>query len=173
MNRVIACLLLLFLSPLLIIIAFLLAIMQGMPIFFLQERIGLHQKKFRIIKFRTMEDQEPTMIGNVLRKTGIDELPQLINIVRGEMNFIGPRPLTSKDIDRLQWSKAYHRVRWSTKPGLTGLAQLSPICNKKMSIYLDRYYVNHHHWFLDFKILLYSCLSLFIGKQRAKTYFYR
>ncbi len=109
------------------------------------------------------------MIGRVLRKTGIDEIPQLINIIKGNITFIGPRPLNQFDVERLEWTTEYHSVRWHIKPGLTGLAQLSPICHKKMTLFWDRYYVAHQSLRLDLKIISASLLTLFIGKGRVKA----
>jgi lipopolysaccharide/colanic/teichoic acid biosynthesis glycosyltransferase len=120
-----------------------------------------------------MKNGKVFFFGKILRKTGIDELPQLFNIIKGEMNFIGPRPLTNHDIERLSWNSSYHEIRWDTKPGLTGLAQLSPICNKKMSFYLDKYYAENKSIELDFKILYVSFLTLFIGKNKAKKILFK
>jgi lipopolysaccharide/colanic/teichoic acid biosynthesis glycosyltransferase len=120
-----------------------------------------------------MKNGKVFFFGKILRKTGIDELPQLFNIIKGEMNFIGPRPLTNNDIERLSWNTKYHESRWSTKPGLTGLAQLSPICNKKMSFYLDKYYAENKSIILNFKIFYVSFLTLFIGKNKAKTILFK
>ena len=80
-----------------------------------------------------MDNNKITALGNFLRRTGIDEIPQLINILIGDMNFIGPRPLTKQDIIRLEWNTNFHDIRWGIKPGITGLSQLSPICNKRVS----------------------------------------
>lgn len=117
-----------------------------------------------------MLDGKITFFGKVLRKTGIDEIPQLINIVKGDMSFVGPRPLTKADIDRLQWNDPYYNKRWNLKPGIVGLAQLSPVCHKKMSWYLDKYYINEHTFGLDMKILTSSFLIPFVGKSQMKKW---
>ena len=168
MNRLIAFTLLLILLPFLVIISCVIILFEQESAFFIQERIGIKKLSFRLIKLRTMKDNRITFIGSILRKTGIDEIPQLINILKGEMNFIGPRPLTQNDIERLGWQTEYYRKRWNVKPGLTGLAQLSPICHKKMSFFLDSYYVKNRKITLDFCILFMSFLVLFIGKQNVK-----
>ena len=94
------------------------------PILFLQERIGLREIPFLIYKFRTMRDGKVTRVGRILRRTGLDELAQLFNILLGDMNIVGPRPLTKFDIDRLGWNQYKFVKRFSVKPGLTGLAQV-------------------------------------------------
>lgn len=117
-----------------------------------------------------MKDGEVTFVGRVLRRTGIDELPQLINILKGDMSFIGPRPLTLADIERLEWDSAYYEKRWELRPGIVGLAQLSPICHKKMSWYLDKYYIQEQSMLLDMKILFSSILIPFVGKSQMKKW---
>lgn len=136
------------------------------PLFF-QMRIGKNKKKFTIIKLRTMKKNSVTKLGDLLRKTGIDELPQLLNIISGSMSFVGPRPLTESDITRLGWDDNYHENRWKCRPGLTGLAQLSPSCNKKMSWFLDKKYVQCNSILLDLKIIISSFAVLFLGKKRV------
>lgn len=140
--------------------------------FFLQSRVGRHKKSFTIIKLRTMKNNNITAAGAILRRTGIDELPQLLHILFAQMSFVGPRPLTTCDIDRLGWNDAYHADRWNVRPGLTGLAQLSPVCNKKMSWFLDKKYIRCHGVSLDLKILLTSFLVLVAGKTKATKWIY-
>ena len=119
--------------PLLIVIGILIKITIGSPIFFIQKRPGLREKLFYLIKFRTMnnkkdrfgnllnDDKRFTTLGNWLRKTSIDEIPTLINIIKGEMSFVGPRPLL---IEYLDLYSDFERKRHLVKPGLTGLAQI-------------------------------------------------
>lgn len=135
--------------------------------FFIQERLGKSKRIFKIIKLRTMKNNQVTSIGKVLRKTGIDELPQLLNILFFQMSFVGPRPLTQADIERLGWDDAYHEKRWKSRPGITGLAQLSPICHRKMSWFLDQKYIRCQNFLLDLRILLSSIAVIFVGKKRA------
>lgn len=138
--------------------------------FFTQERLGKYKKPFTIYKFRTMTDQKITVIGKVLRKTGIDELPQLLNILIGQMSFVGPRPLTESDIIRLGWDRKYYEKRWSVNPGIVGLAQLTPVCHKKMSWFYDSLYLKNQSLFLDLKIIIAAALIPLVGKQRVKKW---
>ena len=123
-----------FLSPLIIIIAILIKIKLGSPIFFIQKRPGLKEKMFPLIKFRTMnnkkdqegklleDDKRLTVFGKWLRETSIDEIPTLINIIKGEMSFVGPRPLLKEYLDLYS---EVERQRHLVNPGLTGLAQIN------------------------------------------------
>jgi lipopolysaccharide/colanic/teichoic acid biosynthesis glycosyltransferase len=77
-------------------------------ILFKQERIGKDKKPFQILKFQTMVNEVPTSTGKLLRKTGLDELPQFINVFKGDMSIVGPRALTNYDIERLSWNDDYH-----------------------------------------------------------------
>jgi lipopolysaccharide/colanic/teichoic acid biosynthesis glycosyltransferase len=141
---------------------------SGMPFVFKQERIGLNKTPFVIYKFRTMKNGKITILGKILRKTGIDELFQLINIVIGTMNFVGPRPLTKADIERLKWNDKSFRARWDVKPGITGLAQLTNVCDARVSWERDKYYVANRSPRLDRKILCQSVLIPFLGKTKVK-----
>jgi lipopolysaccharide/colanic/teichoic acid biosynthesis glycosyltransferase len=169
MQKILAVILLLLSLPLLIVVSLVILLFEFENAFFFQMRLGLHKKTFIIYKFRTMKNGRITFLGKFLRKTGIDEIPQLINIIKGNLNFIGPRPLTQIDIERLNWTSKYYNVRWNIKPGLTGLSQLSPICHKKMTLFWDKYYVNHKNMILDVKIICASFLTLIIGKKRVKA----
>jgi len=139
------------------------------PLFF-QERIGLNKKVFTIIKLRSMKNGHITKPGRILRKTGIDELPQLFNIIFTDMSFVGPRPITQFDIDRLGWNGNYYASRWQVRPGITGLAQISKSCHKKMSWFLDKKYVQCNNFLLDFKIIFSSFAILFVGKIKVKKW---
>lgn len=135
---------------------------------FIQERIGLNKEPFLVYKIRTMHHDKITGIGRILRKTGIDELPQLFNIMKGEMNFVGPRPLTKADIVRLNWNDKTKEIRWSVRPGITGLAQLVNVCDANVSWDCDMQYIEARSIKTDLKILWKSFLVPFIGKQKAK-----
>ncbi|MBK8927251.1 MAG: sugar transferase [Crocinitomicaceae bacterium] len=139
---------------------------------FTQTRLGKFKKTFRILKLRTMKNNQVTHLGGVLRRTGIDELPQLFHVIAGKMSFVGPRPLTQADVERLNWNDTYHQTRWSVAPGLTGLAQLSPVCNKKMSWFLDMKYCLCRSFSLDLKIIMASAIIPFIGKQKTIRWFH-
>lgn len=120
--------------PLMLIIAVLVKIKLGSPIIFKQERVGLNEKIFTLYKFRTMTDARDekgellsdnarlTKFGKMLRYTSLDELPQLFNILKGDMSIIGPRPLL---VEYLPFYKEYHKQRHSVRPGLSGLAQVN------------------------------------------------
>ena len=99
-----------------------------------------------------------------LRKSGLDEIPQLYNIIRGDMNFVGPRPLTQFDINRLNWNKPEFSKRWTVKPGITGLAQLSKTCNSSLALKNDIYYIENKSFSLDLKLIVKSLLVPIIGK---------
>jgi lipopolysaccharide/colanic/teichoic acid biosynthesis glycosyltransferase len=161
------------LLPILILVALFIFVADFHSPFFFQDRVGLNKRMFKIVKFRTMLDGKITKLGMVLRRTGIDELPQMINILLGKMSFVGPRPLTVADIDRLQWNSSYYEQRWNVRPGIVGLAQLSPICHKKMSWFFDQYYIRKQSLWLDFRILSSSVLIPFVGKKQVKKWLYK
>lgn len=120
-----------------------------------------------------MHKDKITGIGRVLRKTGIDELPQLLNIMKGEMNFVGPRPLTEADIIRLNWDDAAHEIRWSIPPGITGMAQLINVCDAQVSWDCDMQYIKTRSTKTDLQLLWKSFLVPFIGKQKAKQFIHK
>ncbi len=151
-------------SPIVLISFFILMYQNKGKVFFFQERPGLHQKAFRIIKFKTMTDskdeegkllpdnQRITKAGKIIRKLSIDELPQLINVLKGDMSLVGPRPLLLKYIPLYSENQLRrHEVR----PGITGWAQVngrnSISWTKKFE--LDVYYVDHLSFLFDCKIL--------------------
>lgn len=151
-ERLAAGVLLLALTPLLMVIALILLIEQGLPVMFSQARVGLGRKPFVLYKFRTMADGRLTRIGRTLRATGLDELPQLYNIAGGTMAFVGPRPLTRDDVERLGWDTADHDVRWLALPGLTGPAQLSPVCSAANTWRLDERFVRERSPMLSLSV---------------------
>lgn len=151
-------------SPVLLIVAILVRMKLGSPIFFRQARVGLNGEIFEMIKFRTMKDAydtngEPlpdserlTSFGQFLRKTSLDELPELINVLKGDMSLVGPRPLL---VEYLPLYSEEQMRRHNVRPGITGYAQVNGRNNiswaKKFE--LDIYYVNHFSLYLDIKIL--------------------
>lgn len=169
MQRIFAFILLATLIPVILITALAIVVLSGFPILFIQERVGLERKTFSIYKFRTMRNGKIRFIGKVLRKTGIDEIPQLINIIGGSMVFVGPRPLTKSDIDRLEWNTSQHNERWTVKPGITGPAQLVNVCDKNVTWQNDIDYVRNKSIKLDLKVLKQSLLVPFIGKSKTKN----
>ena len=170
MNRVFAFLIFLISIPFLLVIAFLLVLIDNQNPLFFQERLGKGRVPFQLIKLRTMKDGRITVIGKILRKTGIDEIPQMINIIKGDMNFIGPRPLMQSDVIRLGWENERYDMRWGCKPGLTGLAQLSLMCHRRISFFYDVYYVNNRSFAMDIYIISMSCLVVFFGKDVVKVF---
>ena len=112
-------------APVMAAVAVAVLIDDGPPVFFRQERLGYRRRPFRMVKFRSMRDGRVTRVGGGLRATGLDEIPQLGNILRGDMSAVGPRPLTADDVARLGWTGVEFDFRWACRPGLTGLAQVS------------------------------------------------
>lgn len=166
---------LLLLSPLFIIIGIAIKKDSKGPIFFTQERVGLRGEKFRIVKFRTMLTFEEsyyadgtqienydriTKVGNLLRKTSLDELPQLINIFKGDMSLVGPRPTLSYQVENYD---SFQMKRLEVKPGLTGLAQVSGrnSLTWEDKINYDLQYVNKLWFITDVIIILRTFLVLF------------
>ena len=156
-----AFILLLMLCPFLILIS-LINLSVGMPVLFYHERPGLKAKSFKIIKFCTIQPESGTigLIGNVLRKTSLDELPQLINVLRGEMSLIGPRPLL------MAYMEVYtndQKRRHDAKPGITGLAQVSGRNDLSLErkIEYDLEYVSNVSFSLDLKILIRTFSQIF------------
>ncbi len=167
---------LIILSPIFVILMVLIKLDSKGPILFKQKRIGRHKKHFYILKFRTMRintpkdiithmlenpDQWITKMGKFLRKTSLDEIPQIINILKGDMSIIGPRPALWNQYDLIEeWDK--YDVH-SLHPGLTGYAQINgrdelPIPEKAK---LDGYYVKHISLWLDIKIFFGTIISIF------------
>lgn len=179
MKRGIDCILsligLIILSPILLIIAVIIKVTSPGPILFRQERVGKNNEHFRIMKFRTMRidtpkdcpthllenpDQYITKIGHILRKTSLDELPQLWNIFIGDMAVIGPRPSLPNqyDLNELRDQNGASAVR----PGLTGLAQISGRDELEISVKaaLDGEYVKNISFFMDLKLFLGTFISV-------------
>ncbi|HHW40486.1 MAG TPA: sugar transferase [Syntrophomonadaceae bacterium] len=156
---------LLVLSPLMLIIAILVLVSMGAPVLFRQVRPGLHGKPFVLYKFRTMrdafdgdgkplpDDRRLTPLGRFLRNTSLDELPELYNVLKGEMSLVGPRPLLMEYLDRYTPEQAR---RHEVKPGITGWAQVHGrnALSWEEKFRLDVWYVNHRSLWLDIKILL-------------------
>lgn len=173
LDRAAALVGLLILAPVLVVIAGIILCANGRPILFRQQRIGRHYQPFTIVKFRTMSHGQVTSVGKVLRQTGLDELPQLWNILRGDMSWIGPRPLTEADITRLGWDKPYYRGRWRVKPGITGLAQLYGGIGRKVTLLCDQTYISKLTAATDLKILIASLLICVLGKRCVRRRLYQ
>ena len=163
-DRFFAFLLLLFFLPVILVVALLIWWQMGAPVFFRQERPGKDEKIFRIYKFRTMSDERDEKgellpdekrlhgVGQWIRTLSLDELPQLINVLRGEMSFVGPRPLL---VEYLPLYNEEQKRRHDVLPGITGWAQVNgrnAISWEEKFAY-DVWYVDHQSFLLDMKIL--------------------
>lgn len=112
-----------------------------------------------------MENNRVTRFGKIIRTLGLDELPQLVNILKGDMAFVGPRPLTSYDIQRLGWDSSLFDKRWSVKPGITCKAQLSKVCNADQSMDNDLWYVANKSLVIDLCLITKSIFVPLTGKR--------
>lgn len=154
--------------PVMAIAAAAVSIDDGRPVLFRQPRLGYRRRPFSIIKIRTMRDGRITRVGRVLRATGLDEVPQFINILSGEMSAVGPRPLTDADVQRLGWTGAAFDFRWEAKPGLTGLAQILGAASPKEALELDRAYTARWNPLLDCQLIALSFAVNVFGKSRVQ-----
>jgi len=155
-------------SPAMAVIAGAIVLEDGRPVLFRQQRVGRRRRPFTILKFRSMRDGRITRVGRMLRATGLDELPQFINILRGEMSAVGPRPLTESDVERLGWTAPRYDFRWRVLPGLTGLAQVSAPRSGRLSLGLDRCYVARRSLSLDVRLVALSFAVNALGKKRVR-----
>ena len=181
LDIVISLMALIFLSPVLILVALMIKLDSNGPIFFIQKRLGKNMKMFNIYKFRTMvpdavkyqkvgvevkgDDFRITRIGKILRRFKIDELAQLINVLKGDMSIVGPRPTLPEYIDHYE---EWELRRFEVRPGLTGLAQVNG------NIYLDRQeksaydikYIEQMSFVTDLKIILKTVAIILFGEDR-------
>jgi lipopolysaccharide/colanic/teichoic acid biosynthesis glycosyltransferase len=157
-------------APVMAVIATALVIDDGRPVFFRQERVGYQRRPFQILKFRSMRDGRVTRVGRLLRATGLDELPQFVNIVRGQMSAVGPRPLTADDVARLGWSGSAFDFRWVCRPGLTGLAQLVGARADDDALELDRIHTARWSLSLDCQLIAWSFAVNAFGKVRIRRW---
>jgi exopolysaccharide biosynthesis polyprenyl glycosylphosphotransferase len=167
------------LSPLTILIALVIKLTSRGPVFYSQERLGLHRKPYNLLKFRTMrvdaeedgpqwatkDDARTTLAGRLMRRLRLDEIPQFINVVRGEMSLIGPRPERQHFIELLEKEIPYYDLRFATRPGLTGWAQVNfPYGNSvedaHTKLQYDLYYIQEKSLALDAVILLKTLQTL-------------
>ena len=171
--------------PIMILAAIIVKLESKGPIFFIQERIGEGNRKFNIVKFRSMttdaekdgpkwaskNDSRITGWGKIMRATRIDELPQLWNVLKGEMSFVGPRPEREYFIQQLEKEIPYYNLRHTVKPGLTGWAQVmypygSSVEDAYRKLQYDLYYIKHHDILFDIKVLLKTVTIVVFGKGR-------
>ena len=165
LQRLLALVLLLLLSPLMLVTALFVRLRLGGPVLFSQQRPGLHGRPFQLVKFRTMtqrrdgngallpDEQRLTPFGQLLRRSSLDELPELLNILRGDMVFVGPRPLL---MDYLPLYSHEQARRHLVRPGLTGWAQVHGrnALSWEEKFRLDVWYVDHQSFWLDLRIFL-------------------
>jgi sugar transferase (PEP-CTERM system associated) len=157
---------------------------SGLPVFYTQERVGHGGRRFRIVKLRTMRqdaeadgrprwaglnDSRVTRVGSFLRRTRIDELPQLWNVLRGDMSFVGPRPERPFFVEQLIEQIPFYDVRHSVKPGVTGWAQCryaygATLEDGLAKLQYDLYYVKNHSLFLDLMVLVETVQVVILGK---------
>ena len=140
---------------------------SGSPLF-AQPRVGRERHPFTILKLRSMREQRVTRVGHWLRRTGIDELPQFVNVLRGEMSIVGPRPLTQQDVDRLGWHDPPHDWRFATNPGITGLSQLFARPTLRSARRLDRLYLQRQNMLLDLRLIALSFAVNLAGKRHVR-----
>ena len=155
-------------SPVMAVIAAAIVLEDGWPVLFRQERLGRRRRPFTILKFRSMRDGRITRVGRMLRATGLDELPQFVNILRGDMGAVGPRPLTESDVTRLGWMAPWYDFRWQVLPGLTGLAQVTEARSGRVSLALDRRYVARQSLSFDVRLIAVSFAINALGKRRVR-----
>jgi lipopolysaccharide/colanic/teichoic acid biosynthesis glycosyltransferase len=160
-------------SPIMAVLATAILVEDGRPVLFRQVRLGRARRPFTIIKFRTMTDGRMTRVGRVLRATGLDELPQFVNILRGDMSAVGPRPLADADVQRLGWTVPRFDFRWWVRPGLTGLAQVMGAASGRHSASLDRFYVGYGKLSLDVRLVALSFAINALGKARIREWLLR
>jgi exopolysaccharide biosynthesis polyprenyl glycosylphosphotransferase len=177
---------LIILSPILTLISILIKIDTPGPVFHTQERVGLRGKKFTLVKFRSMvsdaerytgpvwaekNDKRITRVGRIIRPFRLDELPQILNVLRGEMSFVGPRPERPAFVDDLRRSIPFYGLRLNVHPGITGWAQVKhtydqSVDDVKKKLEFDLEYINNMSIRLDLKIFLKTVLTV-IKKEGA------
>ena len=159
---------------------------SGRPVFFRQERVGLGGRPFITLKFRTMKtrrsdedwpiatlagDERVTPLGKILRRTALDELPQVLNILRGDISFVGPRPLVTEQYLEDVETVPRFVMRSNVRPGLTGVAQiyLPRHCGPRHRLAYDRFYIRNASLWLDIKLILRSGLFTIFGRWGTGT----
>jgi lipopolysaccharide/colanic/teichoic acid biosynthesis glycosyltransferase len=154
------------------------------PVFYQQERVGRDGRMFQVLKFRSMRqdaerdgtptwaaanDRRITRVGRIIRTLRIDELPQVLNVVKGDMSFVGPRPERAYFVEQLGREIPYYGVRHTIKPGITGLAQVryqygASVEDAVQKLQYDLYYVKNNSLFLDLLILIDTVQVVLLGK---------
>jgi sugar transferase (PEP-CTERM system associated) len=173
-------------SPLLLFTAIAIKLDSEGPVFYRQKRVGLNGRIFRLLKFRSMEknaesngepvfaqenDPRITRVGHIIRKTRIDEMPQLINIFKGDMDLVGPRPERPYFVEKLREQIPYYNLRNTVRPGITGWAQVNyhygdSIEDAKEKLRYDLFYIKHLSWSFDLLIILFTIRTVLSGRGR-------
>jgi len=173
-------------APLMALAAMLIVVESGFPILFRQERVGLNGRLFKVVKFRSMrtdaekdgtprwataKDDRVTRIGRLIRKTRIDELPQILNVLLGQMSMVGPRPERPYFVDQLTRQIPFYAVRHAIKPGLTGWAQVryhygASVEDSAEKLQYDLYYVKNHTLLLDL-VVLFETVGVVLNAEGA------
>ena len=182
LDFTVACLVFLILLPVIIVVAFAIRLIDGGPVFYTQERVGLHRVPFRLYKFRTMKpgsdkgdsytrdgDSRVTWLGSLLRKTRVDELPQLWNVVKGDMSMIGPRAEWSRLVAGYEREISYYHFRHLVRPGISGWAQVNYPYGASLEDTLEKlsydlYYIRNFSIRLDAEVVLKTLHVIFFGK---------
>ena len=178
LNRIIALLLLIILSPLFLIAVLVIFVEDGYPVFFIQNRVGINYTFFKIYKFRSMKKNTPNIathllanpnqyllkIGKLLRRTSLDELPNLINIIKGEMVFVGPRPALYNQDDLMEFRVATGVSK--LKPGITGWAQINgrDEISIAQKVQLEQEYLNKKSFLFDIEIIIKTLTNVLFSK---------
>ncbi len=170
-------------SPIMLVVAAVIKFSSPGPVIFSQERVGLHNRSFKMYKFRSMEVQKPseekaawttrndprvTSVGKFIRKTSIDELPQLFNILKGDMSLVGPRPERPHFVEKFREEVPRYMVKHQVRPGLTGWAQVNGYrgdTSITKRIECDLYYIENWSLGLDFKIIFLTFFKGFVNKN--------
>lgn len=177
LQPVLALIALVLLSPLMLVVALLVLASLGRPVLFRQLRSGKAGVPFRMVKFRTMrelydaagkllpDELRTTGVGRFLRRSRLDELPELVNVITGDMNLVGPRPLLPETIAEMGEGGA---LRGAVRPGLTGLAQVSgnTLLRRDEKLALDTWYVRNRSWWLDWRIAFRTLAVVILGERR-------
>jgi exopolysaccharide biosynthesis polyprenyl glycosylphosphotransferase len=192
LDIIVSSFLLILLAPILLVVAMLVKFGSVGPVFFVQERVGLNKRRLRIYKFRTMiadaekkqmdleclneadgpvfkikDDPRVTRLGRFLRKASIDELPQLLNVLKGDMSLVGPRPLPIRDYQG--FDQDWARRRFSIRPGITCLWQINGRSSLSFQEWmeLDLHYIDHWSFWLDVKVLAKTIPAVLKGVGAA------
>src|SRR5699024_9803673 len=170
-------------SPVMLVTAILVKATSPGPLIFTQERVGLHNRPFKMYKFRSMgvqsrkeeakgcttkNDPRVTPVGNIIRKTSIDELPQLFNVLKGDMSLVGPRPERPQYVEKFKEEIPRYMVKHQVRPGMTGWAQVNGFrgdTSIRGRIEHDLYYIENWTIGFDIKILILTVFKGFINKN--------